>query len=512
MIPTYRFVQKKLHDYSQFRKATHLGILTHLVDFEVPSETLVISFSGYNGFLGGMFHNRYPYITATHPSHKLFVMDRTNSWYHLGVKGLYRDIEMFFDQIRFLIEAGNYRQVVCFGASMGGYLALAAATIDGVTDVLALSPQTFLDKENRERSGDDRWKKDIQRVQAETPTPSLLDLRAYYRKKGAPKAKIRIHYASRINLDTIHAQHLDAPFLERIAYDVDTHYLAAWLHGKKQLRPIILSLLGTDPHRPRVLFSYNWKKATAKCYWMDAFHMKWIKPEALLDYCYSNDITLLFANNYSAQMWLVKNGNILREREIQFIVNRIETLRLFIDKQRFTRQMEDAGYGDFVSKEYSIDDPVFPCIVKPYSGGAGRGIFIAYSVEDIPRSQEKIMLTEYLPGAQEYATTFFLKKGELIFERTYLKQAKHEPYILQTESSVDVKKVETPFLPLLEEIVNKLDGGEEYCLCSINYKIVGDTLKIFEINPRPGYTLAQHSEDFKNFMAHYISEASGEKS
>ena len=513
VIPTYRFVRKKGHDYRRFRKATHLGLLTHLVDFEVPSETLVISFSGYNGFLGGMFHNRYPYITATRPSHKLFVMDRTNSWYHHGVKGLYRDIEMLFEQIRVLIKAGNYRQVVCFGASMGGYLALAAATIDGVTDVLAFSPQTFLDRANRERFGDDRWKNDIERVQKDTPTPSLLDLRAYYREKGVPKAKIRIHYASRITLDAIHARHLEAPFLERIAHDADTHYLAAWLHEKKRLRPMILSLLGADPHRPRVLFGHNWKKATARCEWMDAFHMKWRKTEALLDYCYANDITLLFANNYSAQIWLANHGDMLRERGMQFIVNSVQTLRLFIDKPRFTQAMEDTGYGEFVSKEYSgIDDAVFPCVVKPYSGGAGRGVFIANDADDIPRSHEKMMLTEYLPGTREYATTFFLKKGKLLFERTYLKQAESEPYILQTEASVDVKKVTTPFSPLLKEIVDTLDGGGEYCLCSINYKMVGGSLKIFEINPRPGYTLAQHPEDFKEFMACYISEAAGEKS
>jgi hypothetical protein len=80
--------------------------------------------------------------------------------------------------------------------------------------------------------------------------------------------------------------------------------------------------------------------------------------------------------------------------------------------------------------------------------------------------------------------------------------------VLQHESknSIETKYCETPFLELFEEILQKFVDDDKYCQCSINFKIQDGIPKIFEINPRIGYTLAGFCDKFKEMMDIYLDE------
>ena len=260
--------------------------------------------------------------------------------------------------------------------------------------------------------------------------------------------------------------------------------------------------------KPRVLFGHNWTRATARCGWMEAHHLRFGDPDALVRYCAEHGIGVLFGNNYASQKWIAEHADLLRLHGLKFIANTLPTLGVFVDKQTFDARMRAAGFGASIPAVYASKEAVrYPCVVKPRSGGAGRGIFIAESPDDVEKAGGGAMLTEYLPGEDEYATSIFYKDGRILHHRTYRKHARREPYILQREEGVDVTPCETPFTGLFEAIVGALNGAEGYCLCSMNYKIVGGELKLFEINPRTGYTLAQHPEDFREFMLLYLKEA-----
>ncbi|MFA9373962.1 MAG: hypothetical protein ACERKK_07370, partial [Poseidonibacter sp.] len=160
LIPTYSFVQKKYHDYSNFRMTTHNKTLTALFDFEnKDAKVLVLSFTGAYGNLGGLFYNKYPLITQDINTHKIFLMDPSHTWYNKGIFPFTSNMDENIKFIKKLIISKKYDKVVCMGSSMGAYFALILGCVleNHIDEVLAFSPQIFMDKVNRNRINDKRW-------------------------------------------------------------------------------------------------------------------------------------------------------------------------------------------------------------------------------------------------------------------------------------------------------------------------------------------------------------------
>jgi hypothetical protein len=509
-IPTYWFVKKEKHDYSEFGKATHNEKLKYLLDFELESEILVISFSGYYGHLGGIFNSRYPFLTNELKTNKIFILDEYNSWYHNGIKNITSNIDETIKFLKQLISNGNYKKIVCFGSSMGGYISLAIAQAIGATNVIAFSPQTFLDDVNRKKYGDKRWKEPLALLNRNNE--KYLDLKPLYENfKGG--INIEIHYSINEKLDELHAKHLDNKNIKVIAHDDSDHYLAVYLHKKGLLEDIVLNNLQISKNSKKlnyqIIFGDNWSKATSKCSFLKAHHLSFKDINSVIEYGDKNGIKTLFANNYKTQMAIVKNQELLDKWGFKYIVNSQKVLKRFVDKQLFYEIMKDNAYEDYVPKYYeNIEEVVYPCIVKTKSGGAGRGIFLAYNKDDLKDLEENEIVSEYLSSNKEYATSIFMKDGKILKDITFCKTASKELYVLQHESknSIETKYCETPFLELFEEILQKFVDDDKYCQCSINFKIQDGIPKIFEINPRIGYTLAGFCDKFKEMMDIYLDE------
>ena len=62
-------------------------------------------------------------------------------------------------------------------------------------------------------------------------------------------------------------------------------------------------------------------------------------------------------------------------------------------------------------------------------------------------------------------------------------------------------------MDLFKYILSLANPNGGYCLCCIDYKMVDQVPKIFEINARMGYTLACHPVDFTEMMNVYIEHA-----
>jgi carbamoylphosphate synthase large subunit len=169
--------------------------------------------------------------------------------------------------------------------------------------------------------------------------------------------------------------------------------------------------------------------------------------------------------------------------------------------------MKKYGFEEFVAKNYNnFEEIEYPCIVKRASGGAGKGVYIAYNKSDLQNLKESDVISEYLPGRSEYVTTMFTKNNNILKSYSFKKVVNKELYIFQQESDVETKAIDNQFLDIFLKIVSKLSDGQ-YCQCSFNYKIINNTPKIFEINPRMGYTLSQFHDRFEDFIECYINEA-----
>ena len=238
-IPTFKIIKKTYQDYSYFRKTTHNKLLDHIFDFEVfDAEVLVISFVGYNGFLGGLFYNKFPLITNNIKTHKIFIHDKKNSWYHSGIPNLTNNIIQTIEFINKISHLKKYKKIVCFGASMGAYMSLLTGKIIKANKIVVFAPQTFLDKENRKIYNENRWKNDLDKKIPQDIDKKYLDLNVLY-QDGCDDVDIEIHYAKNLPLDLIHINHLQAKCIKKIGYEIDSHYVSIYLRNIGKIDKII---------------------------------------------------------------------------------------------------------------------------------------------------------------------------------------------------------------------------------------------------------------------------------
>ena len=79
-------------------------------------------------------------------------------------------------KIKELIEKINYSKIILIGGSMGGYGALLFGSLIKCDSILAISPQTFIDKNNRIVYKDTRWQNEINRLYCNNTDKKYYDL------------------------------------------------------------------------------------------------------------------------------------------------------------------------------------------------------------------------------------------------------------------------------------------------------------------------------------------------
>jgi hypothetical protein len=139
----------------------------------------------------------------------IFLQDYENSWFHFGIKGLGNSISELGASIA-RDYAKSYEHTVTIGNSMGGYAAIAISPIIDASLCLAISPQTFIDEENRKKYDDIKNRVDKSKVCRETKNPELLDLKSYFEKNTpSGKTKYILFYGENRELDVIHSKRME---------------------------------------------------------------------------------------------------------------------------------------------------------------------------------------------------------------------------------------------------------------------------------------------------------------
>ena len=281
------------------------------------------------------------------------------------------------------------------------------------------------------------------------------------------------------------------------------------VNGKEQVRKETGNKLLQSLPKVKMLFGNVWQHAVKKNSWIKAWHTKFQNREQILSLCKEKGIEIIFANNYNVQRFLQKHEESFRAKNIHFIVNTQFVIDTFVDKARFDQFMIKHGFADYIPQNYDTDEEAkFPCLIKAKSGGAGRGISLAYSIEDLKGvDRTKYRVSEYIPGT-EYGSSIFFAGGKILRHYTYSKQVDKDFYILQQQAKKEIKTqaCDTPFLDIFTRILQHANPDGESCQCSINFKILDNKPRIFEINCRMGYTLATHPDDYKSFMLFYIQQ------
>ena len=223
----------------------------HVVfDLETRSPTLLVLFGGIAGGVSMPVFEFFR-LTAGFPAKKVFLRDPRYGWYQLGIPGVgdsAGDVRAFLVAA---IERASVERVVMAGASAGGFAALLFGSWCGADEVIAFSPQTFVDAENRGLTGDSRWPEQIdplhEAIAGRSATLDLLDVLP----QDAGRTRYQIHVSSDDALDLLHAQRLAGRGgVEIHEHERGGHLLVKTLRDRGLLQPMLLKALSVQNADP----------------------------------------------------------------------------------------------------------------------------------------------------------------------------------------------------------------------------------------------------------------------
>ncbi|MGH2616885.1 MAG: hypothetical protein ACRDJC_16755 [Thermomicrobiales bacterium] len=219
---------------------------THVVlDLATESRSLLILFGGIAGGVSMPVFEFFR-LTSDFPAQKAFLRDPRRGWYQLGIPGVGDSAAQVRDLLTTIIANANAERVVMAGASAGGYAALLFGALCAVDEVIAFSPQTFVDAQNRARAGDNRWPGQIDALHSLAPNRALaLDL-LDVAPMNPGETRYQIHVSSDDALDMLHAQRLASwTGIEIVEHANGGHRLVKTLRDRGVLRPLLLDALAT---------------------------------------------------------------------------------------------------------------------------------------------------------------------------------------------------------------------------------------------------------------------------
>lgn len=225
---------------------------THVaLDLDGGGRSLLILFGGIAGGVSMPVFEFFR-LTAEFPGQKVFLRDPSRAWYQLGIPGIGDSAGAVRDFLEQTIARSGAERVIMAGASAGGFAALLFGAWCDIDAVLAFSPQTFIDAENRRRHGDDRWQPQIEALyEAIDGRGAILDLCRTLPRTGMTP-RVQIHVSNDDPLDLLHAHRLDDyANVEIVEHDRGGHRLVKTLRDRGALKPMLLAALAGDDDTPR---------------------------------------------------------------------------------------------------------------------------------------------------------------------------------------------------------------------------------------------------------------------
>ena len=214
-----------------------------VLDLETESQSLLVLFGGIAGGVSMPVFEFFR-MTSRFPVKKVFLRDPRRAWYQRGVPGIGDSSADVHGFLGATIERANADRVVMAGASAGGFAAILFGTQCGVDEVLAFSPQTFIDPDNRKHAGDSRWQEQIDALQlalmGQSPTLDLLDILP----ATIERTRYRVHVSTDDTLDLLHARRIAGRGgVEVIEHERGGHRLVKTLRDRGLLQPMLVDAL-----------------------------------------------------------------------------------------------------------------------------------------------------------------------------------------------------------------------------------------------------------------------------
>jgi pimeloyl-ACP methyl ester carboxylesterase len=177
-------------------------------DFAADSQTMFLLFSTMSE---GVAPPAFEFLAASArlQVRRLFLRDPGGVWYHRGIPGLGDRIDIAAASLSAIRDEQGIERLIAIGYSAGGYAALLFGALLGADRVIALEPQTCLEREWLSEIGDDRWDAALDRLdEGGGADPGYLDLRSVLAPARAPATSFEVHYNALFPADEHHALRL----------------------------------------------------------------------------------------------------------------------------------------------------------------------------------------------------------------------------------------------------------------------------------------------------------------
>jgi|TARA_B110000495_G_scaffold203404_1_gene226923 hypothetical protein len=133
----------------------------------------------------------------------IFIRDFKQAWYSFGVEGLGKNIEETSNNL--CNKISKYNHIITMGNSMGGYAAILFAEMINANFSIAINPQTFIDKKNREVFRDNRWNDNISKIHEKIIESKYFDLKNIVSDSLDKKTRHMVFFGENEELDKNHA-------------------------------------------------------------------------------------------------------------------------------------------------------------------------------------------------------------------------------------------------------------------------------------------------------------------
>jgi predicted ATP-grasp superfamily ATP-dependent carboligase len=154
----------------------------------------------------------------------------------------------------------------------------------------------------------------------------------------------------------------------------------------------------------------------------------------------------------------------------------------------------------------------YPIVAKKAFGSNGEAVWILQDDVQLAtllntHQRENIVLSEYIPGTREFAFHFLAKHGAIIWSGVVEHDHSNSddtPYVrgLNGAGRTSLTCTEFPELNVLYAIIEKLGFTGTGCF---DFKLLDGTPKIFELNPRPGYSIALWINQYLSALLTHLS-------
>lgn len=211
-----------------------------VTEFAPESSAMLIAFGGIKGFRA-IPPLEFATITRHIPTKKIFLRDFSQSWYQSGLPGQTDSLLATADLLRQHIQQQEIRHLVTVGNSMGGYAALLFGALLKADVILAIAPQTYLTPLKRLLSLDFRWQPQVSRAQKACPTPTHLDLRAYFEQNPLTCPQAHLYFSG--GWDALHALNLCGKGIHLHYRAQGSHNLVRHLRQSGELKEMITQAL-----------------------------------------------------------------------------------------------------------------------------------------------------------------------------------------------------------------------------------------------------------------------------